>query len=295
MGSAVFAKTLMAPVDQMKLLFQLQNMPGTKLAKRPYMGIADCVMRVHAEQGLLSFWNGTLWNCVRYFPTQAFNFAFKGMVKGAFPRHDPKTDFLKYFLTNMMSGAIAGGGSLLVTYPMDLTYCMLSMDGALVNKQFTGAWSVISQTVFTHGISSLYAGIGCSLFGMVLYRSLYFGLFDTLSSKNPFADSRTAGGLLSRFAIAQATIIASGLAVYPIDTIRRRLMLQALFPSGEQPYTGCLDCASRIISDEGVSALWAGAGLNALRSVGAAMALVTYDMFSTWMLTPQHTPQKLGC
>lgn len=34
-------------------------------------------------------------NIIRYFPTQAFNFAFKDTFKNMFPSYNPKTDFWK--------------------------------------------------------------------------------------------------------------------------------------------------------------------------------------------------------
>ena len=45
--------------------------------------------------------------CCRYFPTQAFNFAFKDTIKGMFPKANPKTDFWRFFAINLASGARA--------------------------------------------------------------------------------------------------------------------------------------------------------------------------------------------
>ena len=67
-------------------------------------GIVNCFTRVSAEQGIASFWRGNLANVVRYFPTQAFNFAFKDTIKNMFPKYNPRTDFWKFFATNMASG-----------------------------------------------------------------------------------------------------------------------------------------------------------------------------------------------
>jgi len=47
------------------------------LAKR-YDGIVECFRRTAAEEGVLSLWRGNTANVIRYFPTQALNFAFKG-------------------------------------------------------------------------------------------------------------------------------------------------------------------------------------------------------------------------
>ena len=50
----------------------------------PYKGIGDCFKRVIAEEGFGSLWRGNLANVLRYFPTQALNFAFKDQFKRMF-------------------------------------------------------------------------------------------------------------------------------------------------------------------------------------------------------------------
>ena len=60
-----------------------------------YTGIVNCFTRVSAEQGFASFWRGNVANVMRYFPTQAFNFAFKDTIKNMFPTYSAKTDFWK--------------------------------------------------------------------------------------------------------------------------------------------------------------------------------------------------------
>ena len=42
--------------------------------------------RIAAEQGVGAFWRGNMVNCIRYFPTQACNFAFKDAMKDAKPQ-----------------------------------------------------------------------------------------------------------------------------------------------------------------------------------------------------------------
>ena len=44
-------------------------------------GMVDCFVRIPKEQGFLSYWRGNLANVIRYFPTQALNFAFKDKYK----------------------------------------------------------------------------------------------------------------------------------------------------------------------------------------------------------------------
>lgn len=75
--SAAVSKTVVAPIERVKLLLQVQHISKQIAEKDRYKGIVDCFVRVRKEQGIMSFWRGNLANVIRYFPTQALNFAFK--------------------------------------------------------------------------------------------------------------------------------------------------------------------------------------------------------------------------
>merc|ERR1712180_45431 len=76
--SAAISKTAVAPIERVKLLLQVQAASKQIAAKDQYTGIINCFSRVTKEQGFFSLWRGNLANVIRYFPTQALNFAFKG-------------------------------------------------------------------------------------------------------------------------------------------------------------------------------------------------------------------------
>jgi solute carrier family 25 (adenine nucleotide translocator) protein 4/5/6/31 len=48
-------------------------------------------------------------------------------------------------------------------------------------------------------------------------------------------------------------------------------------------YNGAIHCLKRIIKDEGVNALFKGAGANILRGTGAALVLVLYGEAQAYM------------
>ena len=75
--AAAISKTLIAPIERVKLLLQTQHVNPALMAKGEFKGIGDCFQRVVKEEGFFSLWRGNLANVIRYFPTQAFNFAFK--------------------------------------------------------------------------------------------------------------------------------------------------------------------------------------------------------------------------
>ena len=92
--------------------------------------MTDCFGRVYKEHGVLAFWKGNYTNCLRYFPTQAFNFAFKDHFKKWFNPYNPKTDPGKSFFGNCLSGGLAGTVVLIGTQPLDVARTRLEADVA---------------------------------------------------------------------------------------------------------------------------------------------------------------------
>ncbi|EDS30636.1 ADP,ATP carrier protein 1 [Culex quinquefasciatus] len=76
--SAAISKT---PIERVKLLLQSQADSQQIAADKQYKGFVDCFVRIPTEQGFGAFWRGNLANVIRYFPTQALNFAFKDVYK----------------------------------------------------------------------------------------------------------------------------------------------------------------------------------------------------------------------
>jgi len=284
--SGAVAKTATAPIERVKLIIQTQDanplIKSGEVAR--YTGIGNCFARVYSEQGLGAFWRGNLTNVIRYFPTQAFNFAFKDSIKSLFPKTNPKTEFFWFFMTNMASGGLAGAGSLCIVYPLDYARTRLASDVGAKQKSFNGLWDCLVKTASgPSGFFGLYNGFGVSVAGIIPYRGVYFGMYDSLAGINPFKKDKGVIGLASKFAIAQATAITAGYASYPFDTIRRRLQMQSEKPKDQWLYKGTVDCFFKILREEGTGAMFKGAGANALRTVGSALVLVLYGEIKTMM------------
>merc|ERR1712021_107705 len=228
-----------------------------------------------SEQGIKAFWRGNFTNIIRYFPTQAFNFAFKDGIKAMFPKCDKNTQFMQFFMINVASGGLAGAGSLCIVYPLDYARTRLASDVGGGKKTFSGLGDCLRKTAAgPQGPAGLYAGFGVSLMGIIPYRGFQLGAFDTLVGLNPFKDDKGMLGILSTFGAAQSAIIAGAAISYPFDTVRRRLQMQAEKPKEEHLYKGTGDCLKKIAAEEGIAAgLYKGFIANGLRSVGGAMVL----------------------
>jgi len=121
----------------------------------------------------------------------------------------------------------------------------------------------------------LYRGFVISFVGIFIYRGFYFGLYDTIMPYLP-----RDVGLGTRFAIGYCVTVAAGLASYPIDTIRRRMMMTS--GSKTMQYKNSMDCARYILQKEGFMSYFKGAGANILRGVAGAGVLAGFDSIVYW-------------
>jgi len=275
--SAAVSKTAAAPIERVKLLIQNQDemIKSGRLAT-PYKGIGDCFKRVMAEEGVVSLWRGNMANVLRYFPTQALNFAFKDYFKKMFGFTKDKDGYWKWFAGNLASGGAAGAVSLFFVYSLDYARTRLANDNKSAKKggerQFNGLFDVYKKTLATDGVAGLYRGFNISCVGIIVYRGLYFGLFDSL--KPVVLRGSLSDSFLASFLLGWGITIGAGLASYPIDTVRRRMMMT----SGEATkYKSSMHAFAEIYKKEGMRSLFKGAGANILRAIAGAGVLAGYD------------------
>merc|ERR1712159_344281 len=256
--SGAIAKTCTAPIERVKLIIQTQ----------------DANPRIMSGEIPRNFTN-----ILRYFPTQAFNFAFKDTIKKIFPHYSINENFFKAFAVNMASGGLAGAGSLTIVYPLDYARTRLASDVGSGKRAFNGLSDCLIKTAKgPKGFLSLYNGFGVSVVGIIPFRGTYFGVNDTLVGSIPKELKNDHGfkGIFVKFCCAQTAALCAAYASYPFDTVRRRLQMQSEKPPEEGGYKGTMHCFNNILKDEGFGALFKGAGANALRTVGSALVLVLY-------------------
>jgi solute carrier family 25 (adenine nucleotide translocator) protein 4/5/6/31 len=74
---------------------------------RRYNGIIDCFSRTFRSEGLTAFWRGNTANVIRYFPTQALNFAFRDTYKSMFAFKKDRDGYWKWMAGNLASGGVS--------------------------------------------------------------------------------------------------------------------------------------------------------------------------------------------
>lgn len=276
-SAAAAAKSVAAPIERVKLLLQNQGelMKRGQLHK-PYVGVRDCFRKVFREEGVLSFWRGNQANVIRYFPTQALNFAFKGYFKSVFACSKERDGYFKWFAGNVASGSAAGATTSLCLYHLDYARTRLGIDARQCTmdgkRQFNGLIDVYSKTLSTDGIRGLYRGFGVSIVGITLYRGMYFGIYDTMKPivlVGPFQDN-----FFASFFLGWSITSFSGVCAYPFDTLRRRMMLTSGQPV---KYRNARHAFLEIIRVEGFSSLFRGVTANMLLGVAGAGVLAGYE------------------
>jgi len=313
--SGIVSKTMSAPVDRVKLILQTQAV-NTDVTTR-YKGLTDCFTRVYKEQGLLSFWRGNGANLLRYFPHQALSFAFKDKLKalaslgGTAGNGDDAATTIplwKIIVRNVGAAGIGGGMSLVLLYPLDMARTRLAADvGSSGSRRFTGTADCLKKIYTENGFRGIYTGISVSITGVVVFRGLFMGGYDTVKhvldldmtiedANGNGNRSLHWGNVAKRLLAAQIVTVSAGTLCYPIDTVRRRVMMQskavtkavessvagaAQAATSHLRYKGAVHAFLTILREEGLRGLYSGLSANLIRGFAGPVLLVSYDLFKS--------------
>ncbi|KAJ9183591.1 hypothetical protein P3X46_007423 [Hevea brasiliensis] len=267
MGGGVH--TIVAPIERAKLLLQTQesNLAIVGRGRRKFKGMIDCIVRTVREEGVLSLWRGNGSSVLRYYPSVALNFSLKDLYRNILRNGNHQDGhFLSGASANFIAGAAAGCTTLILIYPLDIAHTRLAADiGRTDVRQFRGIYHFLTTICKKEGIREFIEDF-LHLCSMV----------EILSN-----DAKPELALWKRWVVAQAVTTSAGLLSYPLDTVRRRMMMQSGL---EQPmYRGTLDCWRKIYRTERVASFYHEALSNMFRSTGAAAVLVLYDEIKKFM------------
>ncbi|PQP94826.1 ADP ATP carrier protein 1 mitochondrial-like [Prunus yedoensis var. nudiflora] len=275
--SVAYCKTYTTPMERVKLLMQNQDeMIKTGRLSEPYKSLVTAMSGQSRKRGLVHCGEGTL-------PmSSVLNFAFNDYFQRLFNFKKDRDGYWKWFAGNLASGGAAGASSLPFVYSLDYAWTRLANDAKAAKKggerQFNGLGDVYRKTLKSDGLAGLYRGFNISCVGIIVYRGLYFGLYDSLK---PVV---LTGGLQDSYgaslALGWLITAGAGLSSYPIDTVRRRMMMT----SGEAvKYKSSLDAFKQILKNEGAKSLFKGAGINNFRAIAGGIVFASYDQIQLFL------------
>ncbi|XP_066237238.1 mitochondrial glutamate carrier 2 isoform X1 [Saccopteryx leptura] len=265
--------TCVFPIDLAKT--RLQNQHGKDI----YKGMVDCLMKTARAEGFLGTYRGAAVNLTLVTPEKAIKLAAND-----FFRHLLMEDGMQQNLKmEMLAGCGAGLCQVVVTCPMEMLKIQLQDAGRLATHHQGSAAAPSStpctagstpthkrpsatliawELLRTQGLAGLYKGLGATLLRDVPFSIIYFPLFanlnnlgyNELTGKASFAHSFVSG-------CAAGSVAA--VTVTPLDVLKTRI--QTLKKGlGEDSYSGIMDCARKLWTQEGPSTFMKGAGCRAL-------------------------------
>ena len=296
------AKTAIAPLDRVKILFQASNPDYQKYSGR-WLGVVDAMRRIVDQQGLMGLFHGHSATILRIFPYAAVKYmAYDVLHLALMPTPQDETG-LRLFLAGSMSGVL----SVFLTYPLELIRVRLAFDTK--SKPQPGSLRHIITKIYHEGapggeggapqrallhqfpILKFYRGFTSTILGMVPYAGTSFLVFERtkawlyglllnrdsrgapLSDRPPLLElSRTVVDLASG-ALAGAI---SQTASYPFEVIRRRQQVGGLLhPSRMQQIS---ETIRWIYATRGFGGFYIGLGIGYFKVV--PMTAISFAVWS---------------
>ena len=170
--AGTIARTCTAPLDRVKLLFQVQGVmqqqqmaamagsaggaaaaaASTTAAKdAAYRGIGQALLKIYREEGVLAYWKGNLTNVVRIFPYSAAQL----MANDTYKRVANEYIGELTVYSRLACGAMAGMTATALTHPLDTLRLRL----ALPNSGYVGVSDAVYKIASQEGILALYRGL----------------------------------------------------------------------------------------------------------------------------------------
>eukprot|EP00271_Cylindrocystis_brebissonii_P014359 TRINITY_DN35695_c0_g1_i1.p1 TRINITY_DN35695_c0_g1~~TRINITY_DN35695_c0_g1_i1.p1 ORF type:complete len:303 (+),score=51.39 TRINITY_DN35695_c0_g1_i1:180-1088(+) len=171
-----------------------------------------------------------------------------------------------------LNGGLAGMGATCVIQPIDMVKVRIQIDGG-------GPIGVASKMIKEEGFGSMYKGLSAGLLRQATYTTARLGSFRWLSNKAIEANDGKPLPLYQK-ALCGLTAGAIGATVgSPADLALIRMQADSMLPVAERRnYGNAFGALSKIATEEGVLALWKGAGPTVVRAMALNMGmLASYD------------------
>jgi solute carrier family 25, member 42 len=227
-ASGATAKTIIAPLDRAKILFQISNEPFSLRAV--YWSIRNTIQ----NEGIFALFRGNAAQILRIYPYSgiqlasfdAFSHAIlaereiidewrggnrhhstilknKSSSSLSSPRHDELTPFER-----LVAGAAAGGISVAVTYPLDLMRARLAVQHMVPGEslRYRGILHAFSEMYKEGGVKSFYKGMAPTLLGILPYAGISFATYGTLKQ---FSRERRDEHKIEQQAAGSGVVLAS--------------------------------------------------------------------------------------
>lgn len=269
------AKTATAPMERVKLVLQNQQLSVGHAAELPVRNLVHGMNQLLQEpMGFAGLWRGNLSNVMRVLPTYGARFWLFTYFDSALS-WVPQSDTRRF-----ISGGLAGVGALLLTHPLDTVRTRLAAARIFADEvSYIGFMDCVSQTWGSRGVAGLYAGCLASMLEIAPYTAIAFTSYEGLKQRlmvpgaagSPLWCRQVFAGLCSG--------VAATTMCYPLDTVRRQLMLDGALGFDSRYQGSILRCCKYLWSQGVVLPFYRGWSVTLLKSVpSVSITFLTKDL-----------------
>lgn len=258
----------------------MQQAPICGGARAKYTGVLPAVGSILREEGARGFWRGNLAATGLWVSYSALQFgSFRALAAASTSALGRDVCDAHAPTLSAAHGAVAGVVATTLTYPLDLFRTVLASQG--VPKQFPTMRALAQHTWRARGPRGFYSGLPSTLLQIAPYAGLSFGIYSGLNElveahRHGEAEPSVVVTLLSHVGTGGVAGFASKLAVYPLDTVKKRMQMRQVprhASYGVIPmYASTYACLADILKHEGFLGLYKGTAASLIKSVVAHSA-----------------------
>jgi solute carrier family 25 phosphate transporter 23/24/25/41 len=150
-GSGAVTKTATAPLERLKILYQLQGMTEESRRNPRYGSMVGSLRLILEEEGVRGMFKGNGANVVRVIPVYALKFSFNDMFREMFRRPGQQQLGVRELI---LAGTSAGLFQQMITYPLELIRTRLSLSASF-GGSYNGIWDCARRAVREEGFTAL--------------------------------------------------------------------------------------------------------------------------------------------
>ncbi|RHY35148.1 hypothetical protein DYB32_000362 [Aphanomyces invadans] len=287
--AGVIAKSMLSPVDRVKLLFQVSDHLRFSLRNALYMA-SDIVKR----DGVQALFRGNTINLVKVFMSagiqhSSFDYVRRRFHESNCNNHDGSAPYVKKLSNTQLiaSGSIAGMLSTMCTYPIDVVRTRYMVQQGKI--KYSNVLDAVVCMYKAEGIRSFSRGLFVNLVGIVPYTGIGFSLNERFKQSmvefqhQYFAPANPDSFQLSPFSKFMCSYLAGSIAqtgnvavTYPLDTVRRRIQTDGYVTGAgdTRRYLNMRTTVKAILEQEGLRGFYKGAS----GPLATGISLTAYDL-----------------
>ena len=305
------AKTVVGPLDRVKILFQASNPQFAKYTGS-WFGVVTAMRDINRQDGLRGLFRGHSATLLRIFPYAAIKFVAYEQIRSiliAAPAQETS-------LRRLLSGSFAGVTSVFFTYPLEVIRVRLAFETKKDSRSSLSsicrqiynehppsiapsstssapiAIAAVAATTPKSGLINFYRGFTPTLVGMLPYAGMSFLTHDIAidwlrlpalapytTKLSPVSRNPNAPPVLKYW----AELLAGGFAglvsqtvSYPFEVIRRRMQVGGAVGDGHR--LGMVETSATVWKKAGFKGFWVGLTIGYVKVVPmAAVSFFVYD------------------